>query len=74
VSHSPGPHLPAEVGSNAVTCPMALVLPRTQKGLGAPGMQLGSHVSKARSRVTEAPARRADRSLQFGSKVQRMPS
>jgi hypothetical protein len=53
---------------------MALVLPRTQKGLGAPGMQLGSHVSKARSRVTEAHARRADMLLQFGSKVQRMPS
>jgi hypothetical protein len=34
-----------------------------KKGLAVPGMQLGSHVSKARPRVTEAPVRHADRPL-----------
>jgi hypothetical protein len=33
---------------------------RNKEGHNYPGMQLGSHVSKARSRVTETPARRAD--------------
>jgi hypothetical protein len=37
-----------------------------KKGLAAPGTQLGSHVSKALSRVTEAPASRANMPLQFG--------
>jgi hypothetical protein len=45
-----------------------------KKGLAAPGTQLGLHVSKARSRVTEAPVRRADMPLQFGSTVQCRPS
>jgi hypothetical protein len=45
-----------------------------KKGLSAPGMQLGSHVSKARSHVTEAPARHANMPLQFGLTVQRRPN
>jgi hypothetical protein len=45
-----------------------------KKGLAAPHTQLGSHVSKGRSRVTEAPTTRADMPLQFGSTVQRSPS
>jgi hypothetical protein len=64
----------------------ALVLPRTprppsglwttgiKKGLAAPGTRLGSHIFKARSRVTEAPTRCADMPLQFGSTVQHQPS
>jgi hypothetical protein len=68
---------PREESSGAATYPMAtsgLWTTGIKKGLTAPGTQLGSHVSKARSRVTEAPARRADRPLQFGSTVQRRPS
>jgi hypothetical protein len=68
---------PREESSGAATYPTAtsgLWTTGIKKGLTAPGTQLGSHVSKARSRVTEAPARRADRPLQFGSTVQRRPS
>jgi hypothetical protein len=45
-----------------------------KKGLAAPDTELGSYVSKARSRVTEAPARRVDRPLQFDLIVQCRPS
>jgi hypothetical protein len=41
-----------------------------KKGLAALDTQLGSYVSKARSRVTEVHVRRADMPLQFGSTVQ----
>jgi hypothetical protein len=50
--------------------PQRAVDHRNKKGLAAPGTQLGSHVSRARSRVTKASARRADMPLQFGSTVQ----
>jgi hypothetical protein len=56
------------------TGPSGLWTTRINKGLTASSTQLSSLVSKARSRVTEAPARRADRSLQLGSTVQRRPS
>jgi hypothetical protein len=46
----------------------------TKKGLAAPGTSLGSHVSKAQSRVTEAPTRCADMPLQFSSTVQHDPT
>jgi hypothetical protein len=68
---------PREESSGATTYPMApsgLCTTGIKKGLTAPGTQLSSHVSKARSYVTEALARRADRPLQFGSAVQRSPS
>jgi hypothetical protein len=71
------PRLPAEVGSGAATYPTApsgLWTTGIKKGLAAPGMQLGSHVSKARLRVIKPPARRADMPLQFCSTVQRRPS
>jgi hypothetical protein len=42
-----------------------------KKCLAAVNTQLGSHVSKAQSRVTEAPVRRADMPLQFSSTMQR---
>jgi hypothetical protein len=64
---------PREESSGAATYPTALsglCTREIKKGMTAPGTQLGSHVSKARSRVTEVPARRADMSLQFGSTVQ----
>jgi hypothetical protein len=54
--------------------PQRAVDHRNKEGPSCPGTQLGSHVSKAQSRVTETPARHADRSLQFGSTVQRNPS
>jgi hypothetical protein len=54
------PHAPSSLWTTGI-----------KKGLVAPGTQLGSHVSKERSRVTEASVRRADRPLQFGSTVQR---
>jgi hypothetical protein len=65
---------PQEESFGAATYPMApsgLWTIGIKKGLAAPGTQLGSYVSKARMRVTKAPARRADMSLQFGSTVQR---
>jgi hypothetical protein len=68
---------PQEESSGAAMYPTALNGLWTtgiKKGLAAPGMQLGSHVSKARSRVTEAPARRANKPLQFGLIEQRRPS
>jgi hypothetical protein len=64
---------PREESSSAATYPMApsgLCTTGIKKGLAALGTQLGLHVSKARSCVTEAPARRADMPLQFGSTVQ----
>jgi hypothetical protein len=45
-----------------------------KEGPSCPITQLGSHVSKARSRVIEALVRRAARMLQFSSTVQHMPS
>jgi hypothetical protein len=62
---------------SAVTYPTALSelwITGIKEGLAAPGTQLGSHVSKVWSRVTKAPARRADMPVQFGSTVQRRPS
>jgi hypothetical protein len=56
------------------TTPSGLWTTGIKKGLAAPGTQLGSHVFKAWSCVTEVSARRADRSLQFSSTVQRRPS
>jgi hypothetical protein len=56
------------------TIPSGLCTTGINKDLAALATQLGSHVSKARPRVTEAPARHADRSLQFGSTMQRMPN
>jgi hypothetical protein len=72
-----GPHLPAEVGSGAATYPTAssgLWTTGIKKGLAALGTQLGSHVYKTRSYVTEVPVRHVDRPLQFGSTVQHSPS
>jgi hypothetical protein len=74
---SSGPHLPAKVSPGAATYPMALIGLWTtgiKKGISSPGTQLGSHVSKARVRVTKALARCADMPLQFGSTMQRRPS
>jgi hypothetical protein len=68
---------PREESSGAATYPTApsgLWTTGIKKGLAVLGTQLGSHVSKARSCVTEAPARRADMPLQFGSTMQRRPS
>jgi hypothetical protein len=68
---------PQEESSGAATYPTApsgLWTIGTKKGLVALVTQLASHVSKARSCVTEAPARHADRPLQFDSIVQRQPS
>jgi hypothetical protein len=62
-----------EESSGAVTYPTApsgLWTTGIKKGLAAPDTQLGSYVFKARSRITEAPVRRADKPLQFGSTVQ----
>jgi hypothetical protein len=50
--------------SGATTCltaPDGLWTTGIKKGLATLGMQLGSHVSEARSCVTEVPARRTDR-------------
>jgi hypothetical protein len=61
-----------EESSGAVTystAPSGLWTTGIKKGLAAPGTQLGSHVSKARPRVTEASVRRADMLLQFSSTV-----
>jgi hypothetical protein len=56
------------------TAPSGLWTTGIKKGVATLDTQLGSHVSKARSHVTEAPARRADMPLQFGSTVQCRPS
>jgi hypothetical protein len=72
VSRSFGSHLLVEVSSDAVTCHMAsngLWTTEIKKLLDSSGMQLGSYVFKARSRVTEVSARRADMTLQFSSIV-----
>jgi hypothetical protein len=64
---------PREESSGAATYPTAssgLWTTGIKNDLTALGTQLGSHVSKARPRVTEAPTR----PLQFGSIVQRNPS
>jgi hypothetical protein len=61
---------PREESSGAATYPTApngLWTIEIKKDLAAPGMQVGSLVSKARSCVTEGSARRADIPLQFGS-------
>jgi hypothetical protein len=68
---------PREESSGAATYllpPSRLWTTGIKKGLAASGTQLGSYVSKARSRVTEEPARCTDMPLQFGSTVQHMPS
>jgi hypothetical protein len=57
---------PREESSGAATYPTApsgLWTTGIKKGVAALGTQLGSHVSKAWSRVTEAPARREDMPL-----------
>jgi hypothetical protein len=64
MSLSSGPCPPTEVGSDAATCPMdpsGLWTIGIKKGLAALGMQLGSRVTNVCSRVTEAPARCADK-------------
>jgi hypothetical protein len=68
---------PREESSGAVTyptVPSGLCTKRIKNDLTAPGRQLGSHVFKARLCVTEAPVRRADIPLQFGSTAQRSSS
>jgi hypothetical protein len=58
------PCLPTREGSNVATCLTALNVPwdlGIKKGLVGLGMQLGLRASKARSHVTEVPARRAGR-------------
>jgi hypothetical protein len=68
---------PREESSGATTYLTALSglwTTEIKKGLAAPDTQLDSHVSKARSRVIELPARCADRPLLFGSTVQHNPS
>jgi hypothetical protein len=45
------------------TAPSGLWTTGIKKVLATPSTQLGSHVSKARTRVTEAPARHVDMSL-----------
>jgi hypothetical protein len=68
-----GPCLPDEVSSGAatyLTAPSGLWTVGIKKDLAILGTQLGSHVSKARSRITEVPTRRADMPLQFDSTVQ----
>jgi hypothetical protein len=67
VSRGPGPHLLAELSSSAVTCSSA-------PNLASLSRRRLCHVSKARSRVIEGSARRADMTLQFGSTVQRRHS
>jgi hypothetical protein len=57
------PHGPSELWTTGM-----------KKCLAGPDTQLSSHVSKARLRITEAPAWRADRPLQFGSTMQHSPS
>jgi hypothetical protein len=57
--HGSEPHLPTREGSGAATCPVALSWPRAsgiKKGLAGLGMQLGSRVPKACSRITKAPS------------------
>jgi hypothetical protein len=68
---------PRAESSGAATYPTALSelwITGIKEGLAAPGTQLGSHVSKAWSRVIEALASCADMPLQFGSTMQRRPS
>jgi hypothetical protein len=68
---------PREESSDAATYPTissGLCTIGIKKYLTAPDRQLGSHVSKAQSRIAEAPARRADMPLQFGLIVQHRPS
>jgi hypothetical protein len=60
VPHRFGPCLPAREGSDAATYPTALNGPRAsgiKKGLAGLSMQLGSHVSKSCSHVTEVHVR-----------------
>jgi hypothetical protein len=66
-----------EESSGAATYPTTLSGLWTtgiKKGLAASDTQLGSHVSKTRSRVVEAHIRRANMSLQLGSTVQHSPN
>jgi hypothetical protein len=68
---------PREESSGAATysiTPSGLWTTGIKKGLAAPGTQVGSHASKTCSRITETPARRVDKTLQFGSIVQRRPN
>jgi hypothetical protein len=68
---------PRAESSDAATYPTALSGLWTtgiKKGLAAPGTQLGSLVSKARSHVTKVFVRHTDIPLQFGLTVQRRPS
>jgi hypothetical protein len=64
VSHGSGPRLLAEVSSGAATCPTApdgLWTTGIKKGLATLATQLGSHVFKVRSCITEASVTRAGR-------------
>jgi hypothetical protein len=68
---------PREESSGASTYhtdPSGLWTTGIKKDLATPGTQLDSHVSKARSRVIETLARRADRPVQFSLTVQRSPN
>jgi hypothetical protein len=74
MSYGTGSHLPAREGFGATTHPAVSSGPQTssiKKGLAGLSMQLGSRVSKARSRASKTsapeqlyPARRVDRRLQ----------
>jgi hypothetical protein len=62
VSYSFGPHLPTEVGPDAVTCPAGAYGTRAssiKKNLAGLPVQLGTHVPNARTHVSNAPHVRA---------------
>jgi hypothetical protein len=60
MSYGSGPHLPAEVGSGAATCPAApcgLWASSVKKSLSVMPVQLGTHVPNVRAQVFNAPDR-----------------
>jgi hypothetical protein len=58
VSYGSGPHLPAEMGYGAATCPVGPYEPRAssiKKSLTCLPVQLGTHVPNAHMHVSKAP-------------------
>jgi hypothetical protein len=58
IPYGSGPHLPIEVSSDAVTCPMGPYGSRgssIKESLAGLPVQLGTHVSNARAHVSKAP-------------------
>jgi hypothetical protein len=67
MSYGSGSHLPAEVGSGAVTCPTAPCGPRAssiKKSMADLPVQLGTHVSNAHTHISKASDVRAIIGLQ----------